>query len=100
MFKNKIEKDYKKVISLFSILLLANCSYLGSDDYSNLEFNTNPNYYAEAKINNNTKIPKYIADNLDKEPFYPIPDEKTKLNGTIDINPVPPTLEGKIRTYG
>lgn len=100
MFKLILRKNLiKSILVLFLGLEISGCS-LFKDGSMSSEFNTSPDSYKQATVVPNVVIPKYIANNIDKQPLYLIPNLKSQSSQELKdekISIVPPTLIGQMK---
>ena len=74
---------------------LSGCAWVKSSNTKTAQFDTNPNHFKTAQLTPEVAVPKYLADNIEKQPLYPIP-KADGLGGDLNATPVPPNLIGKI----
>lgn len=88
---------FKLNILLAALLVcgLSSCAWFDSNSRHYSDFDTNPDKYKTAKMTKDITIPNYLAQNIENQPLYPIPQEKD-LSGDLNVRPVPPNLLGKI----
>lgn len=83
-----------KLSLILMVMLMSGCSTYQSK-VAKSDFDTNPNNYQNAQMTKDVVAPKYIANNLEKQPLFPVPSGD-KLAGDLKVSAVPPNLIGKI----
>lgn len=98
---NKKSNNKLNIFKIFSIFIFfQGCSQYDDMAANNYKFNTSPVLYQQAQKTAQITVPKHMANNIEIQPLYVVPDDNTKLNGKLGVSAVPPTLDGKIKTYG